>query len=307
MYLNKQNLASLSEEEIERLCTIASIERVKNILIDYYGDESTRKKHYGKGSKEWNNKDRKNPPSSFVKSFFVYLFTKEENVPERYYQQFEEKLLKTIVGKENYQNPSIEMIHSAIDEDTKYSRRENKAILYKAFGFELEKEEPLPDEDATEGEAKEEEKPKFVLPKISKKDDVETRINQAVSKQAKEDKKNYDDLKKKYDTSENKLKKSQEDLSILKESCSQLKKERDGFEKKNIENEEKLSSILKKLNTLSKRKMADIDKNTLLVEQSNALEILQLAIDELKKSHYDLSMDLLVKAYVILGLLEKGE
>ncbi len=307
MYLNKQNLASLSEEEIERLCTIASIERVKNILIDYYGDEATRKKHYGKGSKEWNNKDRKNPPSSFVKSFFVYLFTKEENVSERYYQQFEEKLLKTIVGKEKYQNATVEMIHSAIDEDKKYSQRENKAILYKAFGFELEEEEPLEEEETSKEEESQETKTKFALPKISKRDDVETRINQAVSKQAKEDKKNYDDLKKKYDASENKLKKSQDDLSVLKNSYSQLKKERDGLEKKNSENEEKLSSILKKLNTLSKRKMADIDKNTLLVEQSNALEILQMANDELKRSHYDLAMDQLVKAYVIIGLLEKGE
>ncbi len=307
MYLNKENLSSMSEAEIERLCTIASVERLKNILIDYYGDESTRRKHYGKGSKEWNNKDKKNPPASFVKSFFVFLFTKEENVPEKYYQLFEEKLLKTIVGKEKYQNASAEMIHSSIDEDEKYSQRDYKAILYKAFGFELEKEEDLPVEEADEEEEKEEMKTKFSLPKISKKDDVETRINQAVSKQAKEDKKNYDDLKKKYDASENKLKKAQEDLSVLKNSYSTLKKERDGFEKKNAENEEKLSSILKKLNTLSKRKMADLDKNTLLVEQSNAVEILQLAIDELKKSHYSLSMDQIVKAYVILGLLEKGE
>lgn len=306
MYLNKENLASLSDEEIERLCTIASIERLKNIAIDYYADESTRRKRFGKGSKEWNNKDRRNPPASFVKSFFVFLFTKEENVPEKYYQQFEEKLLKSIVGKESYQNATAEMIHSAIDEDKKYSQRENKAILYKAFGFELEEEEPLPVEEDAEEEA-EEKKTKFGLPRIPKKDDVETRINQAVSKQAKEDKKNYDDLKKKYDTSENKLKKAQDELSVLKDSYSQLKKERDGLEKKNSENEEKLSSILKKLNALSKRKMADIDKNTLLVEQSNALEILQLASDELKKSHYDLSMDQLVKAYVILGLLEKGE
>lgn len=306
MYLNKENLASLSDEEIERLCTIASIERLKNIAIDYYADESTRRKRFGKGSKEWNNKDRRNPPASFVKSFFVFLFTKEENVPEKYYQQFEEKLLKSIVGKESYQNATAEMIHSAIDEDKKYSQRENKAILYKAFGFELEEEEPLPVEEDAEEEA-EEKKTKFGLPRIPKKDDVETRINQAVSKQAKEDKKNYDDLKKKYDTSENKLKKTQDELSVLKDSYSQLKKERDGLEKKNSENEEKLSSILKKLNALSKRKMADIDKNTLLVEQSNALEILQLASDELKKSHFDLSMDQLVKAYVILGLLEKGE
>lgn len=306
MYLNKENLASLSDEEIERLCTIASIERLKNIAIDYYADESTRRKRFGKGSKEWNNKDRRNPPASFVKSFFVFLFTKEENVPEKYYQQFEEKLLKSIVGKESYQNATAEMIHSAIDEDKKYGQRENKAILYKAFGFELEEEEPLPVEEPVEEEI-EEKKTKIGLPKIPKRDDVETRINQAVSKQAKEDKKNFDDLKKKYDTSENKLKKTQDELSVLKDSYSQLKKERDGLEKMNSENEEKLSSILKKLNTLSKRKMADIDKNTLLVEQSNALEILQLASDELKKSHYDLTMDQLVKAYVILGLLEKGE
>lgn len=304
MYLNKDEIKSLEINEIDELCRIAGIKKLKNIVVDYRKDSNTRGRPYGKGSKEWKNIDNDNPNKGFIEQFFEYKFLKEDSIDEQLLGQFENKLLKTLLGKTEYENASEEKITVALNG----WEQDERNLLLRVFGYEVEEmqeeeTEQMLDLEETVSKPVEKEKQE----QLSTISSIQKKIDEAVAKTKKQDKKEYDSLKKKYDA----LLAKNEKLTEEKRKLSALNE--DLIEKVNDLSAQNTlialhnSNIKTRLAGILKMEEKDIKEEELCLEKDNVFELLSLIKDEILREHIEEAKEILVRAYITIGLLAKGQ
>lgn len=299
-FLKAENIKKLKAEDIVNLCELISVDKLRNCVVDYRKDPSTKKKRYGKDSKEWKSVNKDKPDSEFICNFFVDKLLKEDPIDNLVLDALNEKYLKTILGKTDYKNPTIEKIIQAIDNNEKY-KAYDQILLKKVIG------EDVADEEFEKAKS-ESSKPKknIVSVKMIRKKTVDI--------DSLEDSEKVNTLKAKNEESENKIttlknekKKLQSDLEDANEKLKDLRKALKDNELLYNECRKNYEELKKKLDLIMKKEKVHIEYENGDFDKAN-LENLQKAInDGFKAKDYKALQKIMVKTYVILGIFDGGQ
>ncbi len=307
MYSNKidcllkaENIKKLKAEDIVNLCELISVDKLRNCVVDYRKDPSTKKKRYGKDSKEWKSVNNDKPESGFICNFFVDKLLKEDPIDDLVLNALNEKYLKTILGKTDYKNPTIEKIIQAIDNNEKY-KTYDQILLKKVIG------EDVADEEFEKAKS-ESAKPKenIVSLKMIRKKTVDI-DSPDDSEKVKKLKAENEELENKITTLKNEKKKLQSDLNDANEELKDLRKTLKDNESLYSECRKNYEELKKKLDLIMKKEKVHIDYENGDFDKAN-LEKLQKAIDDgFKAKDYKALQKIMVKTYVILGIFDGGQ
>ncbi len=298
-FLKAENIKKLTEDDIENLCELISIDKLRNGVIKYYKNPSTKGKKYGKGDKAWNKVDHDNPSSGFVKAFFAYKLLKEDPIDALVVETLNEKYLKTILGKADYTNPTIEKIIEAIDKNENY-KDYDKCLLKKVIGDDVSDEEfekvkqdlPKPVEDKA---------PVTIVKKKVKLEDLndDAKIDQ-LNKQ-------IEDLKAQNTLLKTKNKNLEKELEAEKTRTSDLKRDVKEKEKAYNECNKEYVGLKQKLNLLLKKEKVQINYENGDFDKENLLNLQKAIEDGFKAKDYKALQKIMVKTYVILGVFDGGK
>lgn len=298
-FLKAENIKKLTEDDIENLCELISIDKLRNGVIKYYKNPSTKGKKYGKGDKAWNKVDHDNPSSGFVKAFFVYKLLKEDPIDALVVETLNEKYLKTILGKADYTNPTIEKIIEAIDKNENY-KDYDKCLLKKVIGDDVSDEEfekvkqdlPKPSEDKA---------PVTIVKKKVKLEDLndDAKIEQ-LNKQ-------IEALKAQNSALKTKNKDLEKELEAEKTRTSDLKRDLKEKEKAYNECNKEYVGLKQKLNLLLKKEKVQINYENGDFDKENLLNLQKAIEDGFKAKDYKALQKIMVKTYVILGVFDGGK
>lgn len=298
--LNAENIKKLKEEDVERVCDLISVDKLRNCVLQYHKDPNTKKKRYGKDDKIWKKVNNEKPDRGFILGFFCYKLLKEDPIDELVLNALNEKYLKTILGKNDYTNPSFEKIISVIDSNEKYNEYD-KLLLKTVVG------EYVSDEDF--------EKAKSVAPKPNKKD---VTVNVITKKAVIMDELDDD---KKIETLQEKVKELEAQITTLKgnnkDLKSQLDKEKDNTDsfKKQLKDKTKdydkckkdYEELKKKLDLVMKKENVHIEYEKGDFDKENLMKLQKAIEDGFKAKDYKALQKIMVKTYVILGVFDGGK
>ncbi len=298
--LNAENIRKLKEDDIDRLCELISVDKLRNCVVEYHKDPTTKKKKYGKDDKSWKKVNNEKPDSGFILLFFEYKLLKEDPIDELVLKALNEKFLKTILGKNDYKNPSIEKIVSAIDSNENYTEYD-KCLLKKVIS------EEVSDEDF--------EKAKSDNPKPGKKGvtlNVVTKKAVILDELSDEDK--IKELQKKVDELNgqvNNLKTTNKDLQNQldkeKGNTEQLRKEAKEKEKDYNKCRKDYEELKKKLDLVMNKEKVHIDYENGDFDKANLMNLQKAIEDGFKAKDYKALQKIMVKTYVILGVFDGGK
>ncbi len=292
MFLLKDRIHNLNENQIIQLCKIANLSKLRNVVVSYHKNANTKNKPYGKNSKEWKNENNEKPSIGFIENFFIYQFKEREEIDDDVLSSFETKLFKTILGKEDYKNPTEELLLNAV-----FDREGEECDLLRCvFGYDIDD-----DEEKEEVETVEEESEKQV-PQV-KEDSVVKRIDTAVAKQKKEDKKELDKVKKALKEAIEEKEAAEKEKERFEASFHQLKEELDVLKESHEQLSSRYDNLKKKLSDMIKGEEPSFDEKDFYPDEGNVYELLDLIQQEVKKGRYSKANETLIKTYITIGLL----
>lgn len=298
-FLKAENIKKLTEDDIDNLCELISIDKLRNGVIKYYKNSSTKGKKYGKGDKAWNKVDHVNPSGGFILAFFNYKLLKEDPIDDLVLEILNEKYLKTILGKVDYTNPTIEKIVEAIDKNENY-KDYDRCLLKRVIGDDVSEEDFKKAKDDLP-KPNDEKVTVTIVKKKAKMEDLndEAKINQ-LNKQ-------IEDLKSQNTALKTRNKELEKAVEEEKENTSDLKKQLKEKEKEYSECNKEYVGLKQKLNLLLKKEKVQINYENGDFDKENLMNLQKAIEDGFKAKDYKALQKIMVKTYVILGVFDGGK